>query len=206
MDTQQTRAMPAPASEPMRGVLAHGRTGGTELSRGPAPKAAPPGPASEPLRGVRDGPRVRGVAVGLVAVTAVVLLARPAEALTVKCLAIIGTNDNTGIDKRIPASVRRALTRTFRFNSYRLHSTASRRAVMNKKVVMPLPGGHSLVVRPLRAKGKGRDRRILLQVDIVKGDRRIVGASVWLKPGRYWLLGGPRADGGALIVALAVTE
>jgi len=195
MDTQQTRA-----------ALAHHGAGGADLSREPAGKAAPPAPTSEPLRGVRDGRRVRGAAVGLVAVTAVVLLARPAEALTVKCLAIIGTNDNTGIDKRIPASVRRALTRTFRFKSYRLHSTASRRAEMNKRVVMPLPGGHSLVVRPLRTQGRDRDRRILLQVDIVKGDRRIVGASVWLKPGRYWLLGGPPADGGVLIVALAVTE
>jgi len=37
---------------PRTAVLAHGHAGGTELSRKPAPKAAPPAPASEPLRGV----------------------------------------------------------------------------------------------------------------------------------------------------------
>jgi len=140
------------------------------------------------------------------AVVAALVVVQPAQAITVKSLAIIGKNDNSGIDKRIPRSVRRALTRTFRYNSYKLHSTARASVALREKVRISLPGGHSLVVQPLKVRGKGKSRRILLQVEIVKGDRRIVGAAVWLKPGRYWLLGGPAVGKGVLIIALAVTE
>ena len=142
----------------------------------------------------------------LALLAAAVFPVQPAQAITVNSLAIIGKNDDSGIDARIPRSVRRALTRTFRFKSYTLHSTARATVALREQVRLSLPGRYALLVQPLRIRGRGNMRRILLQVEIVKGDQRIAGAAVWLRPGRYWLLGGPAVDGGALIVALAVAE
>ena len=156
--------------------------------------------SGEPRRTVRLG------LTGLVILAALGLLSRPAEAITIKALAIIGKNDNSGVDARIPASVRQALVSTFRYNSYALHSSAGASAAVNQRVTLPLAGPYALAVKPLEVRGEGRDRRILLQVDIVRGDVRVVGAAVWLKPGRYWLLGGPAVHDGVLIVAMAVSD
>ena len=162
---------------------------------------------SAPARG--GFPPAAGLA--LVCLAAAALLAaapQTAEAVTVRCLVILGKNDDSGMDPRIPRPVQEALKRTFRktYTGYTLHSAARLRAEWGERVKVPLPGDYTLVVRPVEARGRGRRRRILLQVEIVRGEDRIVGATVWLRPGRYWLLGGPHTDGGDLILALAVTE
>lgn len=147
----------------------------------------------------------RGLLALLTALAAVGLSAAPAAALTVNSLAIVGSNDNAGVDSRIPASVREAL-KTFPYDSYRLAGQASRSAALNQEVTLPLHGPFTLKVTPLKATGSGDGRRIELQVRIVKGAERILDLTVALRPGRWCLLGGPSANGGVLIVALAVTE
>ena len=131
---------------------------------------------------------------------------RSARAVTVKTLHIIGKDDDSGVDARIPAAVRAALKRTFHFKSYALAGSAARGAAMGQTVRIALPGGHVLVVKPISATGEGTARRITLEVAVFKGSSRIVAVTVRLKPGRYWLLGGPPVDGGTLIVAIAVVE
>jgi hypothetical protein len=130
----------------------------------------------------------------------------PEKTLTVKALSIIGRNDTSEMDARIPATVQQMLRRLFPFKGYRLSASDSAQAALRQAARFSLPAGLMLTVKPLRVEGQGESRRIELAVDLLKGDERIGGATVLLRPDRYWALGGPPVDGGTLIVVVAVLE
>lgn len=131
---------------------------------------------------------------------------RPAQALTVEALSIIGKNDDSGMDKSIPSSVRDALKKGFPYKSYKLANRDSRAATIGQVTKLTLTGGYSLTVKPLRAEGQGEKRKIKLTVAIVKGDAAKLTATIDLKPDRYFPMEGPPVDSGTLIVFMAVSE
>ena len=142
----------------------------------------------------------------LVLVAALAVLGLPAasaQAVTVKALGIIGKNDNSGIDKRIPASLVEYLKRNFKYNSYALGGQDSGTAAVGQTISLSLAGGYSLKVKPTAVQGDKVD----LDLSLEKGGESILRNAVSLRKNVYWVwTGGPPVDGGDLIVALAVSD
>lgn len=107
---------------------------------------------------------------------------------------IHASNDGDEVDPRLE-ELRRQLS-AFNFTAYRILDIHRRRLEFQQQASIALPGDRTLTVTPLT-----RDREGHLRVRLAIGD--LIDTTYTIAEGASLIVGGPRHDGGHLILAVS---
>jgi hypothetical protein len=129
---------------------------------------------------------------------AAALPASAQEPMEVRIGAVLASNSGEGCDPRLVAMHRQFLA-LFPYTSYRLVKEEQQRVLPGAKVGFDIPGGRYLLVT---ASGM-TDDRVSLHVMLIEGTRPVVDTALTLRRHATFLVGGPRHQGGVLIIAIA---
>ena len=119
------------------------------------------------------------------------------EAVEVRIGAVLASNSGQGFDPRLVA-MRRQFYTLFPYTSYNLVKEESQRIAPGAKVGFEIPGGRYLLISSSGMK----DERVSLHVMLIEGSRPVVDTALTLRKHATFLVGGPRHQGGVLIIAI----
>ena len=119
------------------------------------------------------------------------------EAVDVRIGAVLASNSGQGFDPRL-VSMRRQFHTLFPYTSYNLVKEERQRILPGAKAGFEIPGGRYLLVTSSGMK----DERVSLHVMLIEGSRPVVDTALTLRKHATFLVGGPRHQGGVLIIAI----
>jgi hypothetical protein len=112
---------------------------------------------------------------------------------------ILATNQSDEFDQRLKPMEKQL--RVMKYRSYRLLKEDSQAVPWNDNATFEIPGGRSLVISPQDSK----DKQIALKVRLTEGTKPLLDTTVRLQNRRYFLLGGPPHEGGALVISISAS-
>lgn len=111
--------------------------------------------------------------------------------------AVLASNTGQEFDSRLAALQRQF--HSLPYTSYRLIKRESRNVQWGGPAAFDLPGGRYLLVIPKEYK----DGRVSLKILLIDGSRQLVDSALALRNRGTVLVGGPKHDGGVLIISIA---
>ncbi len=120
-----------------------------------------------------------------------------ADAAEIRVEVIHASNTDQGFDTSL-ARIHRQLSDLFNYSTYNLLEEKTLTGAIGTRQQMALPAGRSLEITPVRSDGKFLD----LHVVIRDGPRNFLDTDFRLAHQGTILVGGPRHDGGVLIIAI----
>ena len=138
--------------------------------------------------------------IGRIALPLVLLLpwAHPAaaqEKVEIRVTVVHATHQGTQVDAALE-DLKRQL-HDFGFTSYRLKEQKTLGLGMKEKGTVPLPDTRVLEVTPLAREPDGR-----LKIQVTIGPKKILDTTVIVEPGGTFIIGGPKYEGGVLMIAV----
>ena len=97
------------------------------------------------------------------------------------------------------SSIRNQLQSMFNYSSYRMIDRLKRTLSVNETGEFGLPGGRSMRVTPVPAKGN----KVRLAVQIMEGERNLLTTTLGLSRGGMVIVGGPSYRKGVLILIIS---
>jgi hypothetical protein len=122
-----------------------------------------------------------------------------AQAVQIKIETILASNQSDEFDTKL-APLQRQL-KVMKYRSYRLLKEDSQTVPWQNSATFEIPGGRSLTVTAQEF----RNKRLALKVGLQQGDKPLLDTTVRMNNGGNFLLGGPRHEGGALIISIWAT-
>lgn len=110
---------------------------------------------------------------------------------------ILASNEGEHFDPKL-ARMKEKL-KVFKYRSYRLVKEESQRVFWQTDGRFAVPGGRSLVVVPQHY----RNKQVSLKVRLLEGEKAFFDTTVQLPNRGNFLLGGPKHDGGVLIILIS---
>ena len=112
--------------------------------------------------------------------------------------AVLASDTNQGIDKRLATSMGHQLQGLFPFTTYRLQTHEDGRTQCGKMMAFALPGGHMLHVQPRAIDGN----MIAMELVLFDGAHTIMTTDLKLRNNGRLILGGQRYEQGMLIISI----
>ena len=112
---------------------------------------------------------------------------------------ILATNESDEFDPKLKPMEKQL--RVMKYRSYRLLKEDSQSVPWKDNATFEIPGGRSLVISPQDSK----DKQIALKVRLTEGAKPLLDTTVRLQNRRYFLLGGPPHEGGALVISISAS-
>ena len=116
--------------------------------------------------------------------------------------AVLASDTNQGMDKRLLASMGHQLQGLFGFSTYRLETHEDGQTPCGKMMTFALPGGHMLHVQPRAIDGD----MIAMELVLFEGARSIMTTDLKLKNNGRLIVGGPRYEQGMLIISIGANK
>jgi hypothetical protein len=112
---------------------------------------------------------------------------------------ILASNQSDEFDLRLKPMEKQL--KVMKYRSYRLLKEDSQSVPWNDNATFEIPGGRSLSISPQDSK----DKQIALKVRLTEGAKPLLDTTVRLQNRRYFLLGGPPHEGGALVISISAS-
>jgi hypothetical protein len=112
---------------------------------------------------------------------------------------ILASNQSDEFDARLKPLEKQL--KVMKYRSYRLLKEDSQSVPWNDNATFEIPGGRSLAISPQDSKNK----QISLKVRLTEGAKPLLETTVRLQNRRYFLLGGPPHEGGALVISISAS-
>ena len=111
---------------------------------------------------------------------------------------VVASHDGPTMDPEL-SSIRNELQSMFNYSSYRMIDRLKRTLSVDETGEFGLPGGRSMRVTPVPAKGN----KVRLAVQIMEGDRNLVSTTLGMSRGGMVIVGGPSYRKGVLILIIS---
>jgi hypothetical protein len=112
---------------------------------------------------------------------------------------ILASNQSDEFDPRLKPMEKQL--KVMKYRSYRLLKEDNQSVPWNENATFEIPGGRSLAISPQDSK----DKQIALKVRLTEGVKPLLDTTVRLQNRRYFLLGGPPHEGGALVISISAS-
>jgi hypothetical protein len=112
---------------------------------------------------------------------------------------ILASNQSDEFDPRLKPMEKQL--KVMKYRSYRLLKEDNQSVPWNENATFDIPGGRSLAISPQDSK----DKQIALKVRLTEGVKPLLDTTVRLQNRRYFLLGGPPHEGGALVISISAS-
>lgn len=112
---------------------------------------------------------------------------------------ILASNQSDEFDPRLKPIEKQL--KVMKYRSYRLLKEDNQSVPWNENATFEIPGGRSLAISPQDSK----DKQIALKVRLTEGVKPLLDTTVRLQNRRYFLLGGPPHEGGALVISISAS-
>jgi len=144
------------------------------------------------------GHRLTAIAfIGLLLI-AQIAAASPDERVAIDVGVVVASHDGPTMDPEL-SSIRNELQSMFNYSSYRMIDRLKRTLSVDETGEFGLPGGRSMRVTPVPAKGN----KVRLAVQIMEGDRNLVSTTLGMSRGGMVIVGGPSYRKGVLILIIS---
>jgi len=144
------------------------------------------------------GRRLTAIAfVGLLLI-AQIAVASPDAQVAIDVGVVVASHDGPTIDPEL-SSIRNQLQSMFNYSSYRMIDRLKRTLSVDETGEFGLPGGRSMRVTPVPAKGN----KVRLAVQIMEGERNLLTTTLGLSRGGMVIVGGPSYRKGVLILIIS---
>jgi hypothetical protein len=144
------------------------------------------------------GHRLTAIAfIGLLLI-AHIAAASPDARVAIDVGVVVASHDGPTMDPEL-SSIRNELQSMFNYSSYRMIDRLKRTLSVDETGEFGLPGGRSMRVTPVPAKGN----KVRLAVQIMEGDRNLVSTTLGMSRGGMVIVGGPSYRKGVLILIIS---
>jgi hypothetical protein len=144
------------------------------------------------------GRRLTAVAfIGLLLI-AQIAAASPAAKVAIDVGVVVASHDGPTMDPEL-SSIRNELQSMFNYSSYRMIDRLKRTLSVDETGEFGLPGGRSMRVTPVPAKGN----KVRLAVQIMEGQRNLLSTTLGMSRGGMVIVGGPSYRKGVLILIIS---
>lgn len=144
------------------------------------------------------GRRLAAVAfIGLLFI-AQIAAASPDAQVAIDVGVVVASQDGPTMDPEL-SSIRNQLHSMFNYSSYRMIDRLKRTLSVDETGDFGLPGGRSMRVTPVPAKGN----KVRLAVQIMEGERNLLTTTLGLSRGGMVIVGGPSYQKGVLILIIS---
>jgi hypothetical protein len=125
-------------------------------------------------------------------------VASPDTQVAIDVGVVVASQDGPTMDPEL-SSIRNQLQSMFNYSSYRMIDRLKRTLSVNETGEFGLPGGRSMRVTPVPAKGN----KVRLAVQIMEGERNLLTTTLGLSRGGMVIVGGPSYRKGVLILIIS---
>jgi hypothetical protein len=144
------------------------------------------------------GRRLTAVAfIGLLLI-AQIAAASPDAKVAIDVGVVVASHDGPTMDPEL-SSIRNELQSMFNYSSYRMIDRLKRTLSVDETGEFGLPGGRSMRVTPVPAKGN----KVRLAVQIMEGERNLLSTTLGMSRGGMVIVGGPSYRKGVLILIIS---
>jgi hypothetical protein len=127
-----------------------------------------------------------------------IAVASPHGQVAIDVGVVVASHDGPTMDPEL-SSIRNQLQSMFNYSSYRMIDRLKRTLSVDETGEFGLPGGRSMRVTPVPAKGN----KVRLAVQILEGERNLLSTTLGLSRGGMVIVGGPPYRKGVLILIIS---
>jgi hypothetical protein len=127
-----------------------------------------------------------------------IAVASPDVPVAIDVGVVVASHEGPTMDPAL-SSIRNQLQSMFNYSSYRMVDRLNRTLSVGETGAFGLPGGRSMRVTPVPAKGN----KVRLAVQIMEGERNLLTTTLGLSRGGMVIVGGPSYQKGVLILIIS---
>jgi len=131
-------------------------------------------------------------------IIAQIAVASPDAPVAIDVGVVVASHEGPTMDPAL-ASIRNQLQSMFNYSSYRMIDRLKRTLSVGETGEFGLPGGRSMRVTPVPAKGN----KVRLAVQVMEGERNLLTTTLGLSRGGMVIVGGPSYQKGVLILIIS---